>query len=172
MAVATPLVTTVMPTVAAVALAGIDRMTMVLPSMLKHPAARPDGHGSRVTGVPACCSATVPISIAVGGRLLVDAVTETMPPPAMTPMAGDAATPVGAAGTVPAVVTVSAPGLASTDVTPVGDEDWITEVDTLAPVTMATTVSPGRAVPLVKGAPLLVQVTALPTGAWQTQPVP
>ena len=43
---------------------------------------------------------------------------------------------------------------------------------TLDPVTTATTVITGRAVPPVKDEPLVVQVTAAPTGDWQTQPVP
>jgi hypothetical protein len=104
--------------------------------------------------------------------LLVEAVTEVSPPPVIGPITGDTATPVGAAGTVPAVIAESVAGLASVDETTVDELPWTTAADTLAPVTMASTVSAGRAVPLTKADALVVQVMARPTGAAHTHPVP
>jgi hypothetical protein len=96
----------------------------------------------------------------------------TVPPPAMTPVAGLAVTPLGAVGSVPPDAVESVAGSPSADDTVVGEVVWTNVDATLAPVTIATTVSVGRAVPLVKEEPLVVQVMVCPTGDWQIQPVP
>ena len=138
---------------------------------VKHPAAAAPGHRSRTTDVPAACSAVVPISMAVAAVMFVPLMV-TVPPPAIGPRAGVAEREPGAVGRVPAVVTESVAGLPSVDDTRVG-ELFCTVVDvTVVPVTIATTVSTGRAVPLAKDEALVVQVMVWPTGAAQTQPVP
>src|ERR1700722_11254700 len=110
-----PSVTTDTFTVAPAATAGIEEMSRVpLPLTVKHPAAEPDAHGSSTTGVPACCWAVVPISIAVAPEMLVpDTVTSF--PPAIAPVTGLTATPDGPVGTVPAAAVVANPGLPSAE---------------------------------------------------------
>jgi hypothetical protein len=164
-------VTTVISTGVALARAGIDEMTTVVAVTVKHPGAAAAGHGNRVTGVPACCSAEVPISTAVGLARL-DPLRATVPPPAIGPTAGVAVSPVGAVARVPAVVTVSVPGLASAEDAVDGDPLWIVEAATLAAVTIATTVSTVGALPWLNDVPLVVHVMVRPTTGWQTQPVP
>ena len=77
-------------TVAADVRGGIEEMSSV-PSGLtvKQPAAGPDGHGSRTTGVPACCSAVVPISIAVAPVRLLPPTVTAMPPAIVLLRRGD-----------------------------------------------------------------------------------
>ncbi len=53
--------------------------------------------------------------MAVGVMLLVFACMMTVPPPAITPLVGATDTPVGAFGTLPAVIIESVAGLASAD---------------------------------------------------------
>jgi hypothetical protein len=169
---ASPEVTTVIDTAPGDPRAGIDEIVMVVPDWVKHPVAGVfDGHGSRTTGVPAACSAAVPISTAVALAVLVP-VRVTEPPPVVGPIVGDAVTPDGAAGRVPAVVTVTVSGFASVDDTLVTEEFCTMAADMLEPVTMPTTVRTGRLVPLAKDDALVVQVIVWPTGVWHTHPVP
>ena len=58
-------------TEAALTRAGIEEMTRVLPLTVKHPGAAAPAQGRRVTGVPACCWAVVPISMAVAVAMLL-----------------------------------------------------------------------------------------------------
>ena len=158
-------------TEAALTRAGIEEMTRVLPLTVKHPGAAAPAQGKRVTGVPACCWAVVPISMAVAAVMLLPS-TVTDPPPAIGPIPGVTVTPPGAAGTVPAVMMVSDPVAPSADATEVIEEFWITDEVMPAVVTMATTVIAGRVVPLAKDEALVVQVIVFPTAAAQTQPLP
>ena len=74
-----------------------------LPLLMKHPVVTPEGQGSRTTGVPACCSAMVPISIAVALEMFVP-LTVTVLPPAIVPEVELRLMPLGTAGSVPTVV--------------------------------------------------------------------
>src|SRR6476469_7903876 len=153
--------TTVTDTVAAPGLAGMGEMYRAFPTTVKQPGAEAPGHGSRTTGVPAFCSAVVPISMAVARVTLVPP-TSTPPPPATLPLEGTTRMPDGPDGraVVAEVVAVA------------GELRWTSAEVTCAEVTMATTVITGRAVPLVKLEPLVVQVIDSPTGFAHTQPVP
>jgi hypothetical protein len=168
---ATPKVTQVTVTDAALAREGIEEMTAVFPTIVKQPGAAAPGQGKSVTGVPACCSALVPISTAVGATVL-EPVEVTDPPPAIGPIVGTRTMPEGAAGSDPAVVDESVAGSASADDALVTEAAWMSVDVTPDPVTIATTVMSGRVVPWVKDEPLVVHATARPTGVWQTQPVP
>src|SRR6476469_1384545 len=163
--------TTVTDTVAAPGLAGMGEMYRAFPTTVKQPGAEAPGHGSRTTGVPAFCSAVVPISMAVARVALVPP-TSTPPPPATLPLEGTTRMPDGPAGRAVVAEVVSVAGLASAEVAVAGALLWTSAEVTFAEVTMATTVITGRAVPLVKLEPLVVQVIDSPTGFAHTQPVP
>src|ERR1044072_9631764 len=92
-------VRTVAPTVAGLARAGIDGMTRFCPLTVKQPVVAPPLHGNSVTGVPACCSAVVPISIAVA-PVMFEPLIVTVPPPATDPRPGELDPPPRAAGPV------------------------------------------------------------------------
>ncbi|MEK8104122.1 hypothetical protein NKG94_01480 [Micromonospora sp. M12] len=164
--------TTVTFTVAALLRAGMDEMLNVpSPFTVKQPGAGPDGQGSRTTGVPACCCAVVPISMAVAPAMFVPP-TVTATPPAIVLDAGETVIPLGVAGGVPTTVVVEMPGLASVDEAVTVDWVWMIAGVTFDPVTMATTEIGGSDVPLANGALLLVHVMVCPAGAPQTQPLP
>ncbi len=149
----------------------MDEMRRVPADTVKQPAAAAPGQGNRTTGVPAACSVVVPISIAVAATMFEPEMT-TKPPPATGPIAGLATMPLGAVGSVPATVTGSVSGLASFDETREIDAFCTVVAVIPVPVTIATTVMTGRAVPLVNDDPLVVHVTVCATGAAQTHPVP
>jgi hypothetical protein len=158
-------------TVEDAATAGIEEILRLLPFTVKQPTAGPDAHGSRTTGVPACCWLVVPISIAVAPETLLPE-TVTAPPPEMLPETGLTVTPDGAVGSVPPVAELASPGMPSAEDAVTVELDWIVDEVTPNAVTIPSTVSGGRDVPAANGVELSVQVMTCPDGAEQVQPDP